>query len=58
MIHGINIEVDCVDDGDDTYYELYDGDDCINLGVPFYEKPTETQIKEFLIKEKILQDHV
>ena len=56
--NGIDYELDYVEDGDDTYYELYDGEDCINLGNPFYEEPTETQIKEFLIKAKILQDHV
>ena len=56
--NGMNYELDCVEDGDDTYYELYDGENCINLGNPFYEKPTEAQIKDFLIKNKILQDHV
>ncbi len=49
----MSIEVDCVEDGEDSYYELYHYNDCINLGNPFYEKPTRTQIENFLSVNKI-----
>lgn len=50
---GVSIEVDCVEDGEDSYYELYHYNDCINLGNPFYEKPTRAQIENFLSVNKI-----
>jgi hypothetical protein len=58
MIHGINVEVDCVDDGDDCYYELHIHNECVNLGNPFYVLPSKTQIENFLISNNILQDFV
>ena len=49
-VEGHIIEVDYIEDNEESYYELYLNGDCITLGEPIYEKPTSNQIDKYVKK--------
>jgi len=49
-VEGHIIEVDYIEDNEESYYELYLNGDCITLGEPIHEKPTSVQIHKYVKK--------